>query len=137
MKEKEIFYVGFDEDVLQGEIKKATLIPFLSALNDFTKNNLEGKLKSILFENNSGKEQMIYFKHFDTHIGTFKMFAFMEKSFTSSWYGYWEIISKMSEFMQFLQENGWIQYLCGETMPQETYNGAREHLAEIFEIEIT
>lgn len=133
MKEQEIFYVGFD-DVLQGEIKKTTIIPFLSALNDFTKNNLEGKLKSILVENKSGREQMIYFKSFDTHIGIFKMFAFMEKSFTSTWYGYWEIISKMSEFMQYLQENDWIQYLCGEEMPQDIYDGAREHLATLFEI---
>ncbi|MBD3186489.1 hypothetical protein GF325_06655 [Candidatus Bathyarchaeota archaeon] len=107
-------------------------VNFLVGINNFAKEDLDGLLKSILIENQNGNERMIYFHRFDTRLGTFKMFAFMDRPKYGAWWGHWEIRNKMSDFMRFLQEKGWIEPLEAGTIPIGTVIEIRDQLQSIF-----
>lgn len=106
------------------------LSPFFTALSSFTSETFKGVIKTIVMDDEDGKEKHVYFKDVKIHDTPFKIVAIFGKNKAS----YQQVDAAVMQLKWAMQEKGWHKYLGGGQMPGGIKDAIEARIRGLFDV---
>ncbi len=106
------------------------MTPFISALDSFTNESFNGKIKGLTLEDDAGVERNVYFRDMKVFNSSYKIVVITSGRVRNQK----EIDSKMVQFKWAMQEKRWFEYLDRGSTPPSVQEAIKEKIKTLFEI---